>query len=82
MTVTEMPQRKKKTALHAHAQDGELSAIDILSVAGLLNHFGKQTNLDKISLSPVLLRKGTTQLALYGLGEFGACLLLFSGKSG
>lgn len=48
--------------------EGSLSAIDILSTAGLLNHFGKATNCDNIDMSPVLLKKGETKLALYGLG--------------
>ncbi|XP_078483413.1 double-strand break repair protein MRE11 [Ciona intestinalis] len=60
-------------SIHGNHDDpsgaGELSAIDLLSVTGLLNHFGKQTKLDVISLSPVLLQKGTTKLALYGLGS-------------
>jgi len=51
------------------------SAIDILSVAGLLNHFGKQegSNVNRkgncIEISPVLLQKGRSNLALYGLGN-------------
>uniref|UniRef100_H2YQ23 Calcineurin-like phosphoesterase domain-containing protein n=1 Tax=Ciona savignyi TaxID=51511 RepID=H2YQ23_CIOSA len=60
-------------SIHGNHDDptgvGELSAIDLLSVTGLLNHFGKQTTLDEIKLSPVLLQKGTTKVALYGLGS-------------
>ena len=46
-----------------------MSAIDILSAAGVLNHFGKAENCDKIDMTPVLLKKGDTKLALYGLGS-------------
>jgi double-strand break repair protein MRE11 len=49
--------------------DGNLSALDILSTAGLINYFGKSREVDDISMMPVLLRKGSTQLALYGLGN-------------
>ncbi|NXJ78829.1 MRE11 protein, partial [Trogon melanurus] len=45
-----------------------LCALDILSCAGLLNHFGYSTSVEKIDISPILLRKGRTQIALYGLG--------------
>ncbi|KAL7746139.1 meiotic recombination [Sorochytrium milnesiophthora] len=49
--------------------DGNLSALDLVSITGLVNYFGKCKEVDDISVSPVLLRKGTTQLALYGLGN-------------
>ncbi|XP_006018710.1 double-strand break repair protein MRE11, partial [Alligator sinensis] len=45
-----------------------LCALDILSCAGLLNHFGRSVSVEKIDISPVLLRKGSTKIALYGLG--------------
>ena len=43
--------------------------MDILSVANLINYFGKTANVESIEVSPVLLQKGTTRLALYGLGS-------------
>ena len=46
-----------------------MSAIDLLNVCGLLNHFGKAPNVDKIEISPLLLQKGQTKLALFGLGS-------------
>ena len=49
--------------------EGNLSAVDILSTAGLVNYFGKTREVDDITMMPVLLRKGTSQLALYGLGS-------------
>jgi len=58
-------------------QEGALCALDVLSAAGLLNYFGKvdlasddQERDDKgIKIRPVLLRKGGTHLALYGVGN-------------
>ncbi|XP_006821584.2 double-strand break repair protein MRE11-like [Saccoglossus kowalevskii] len=44
-------------------------ALDLLSVVGLVNHFGKITSLEKIEISPILLQKGRTKLAMYGLGS-------------
>ncbi|KAJ3044688.1 Double-strand break repair protein mre11a [Rhizophlyctis rosea] len=49
--------------------DGSLCALDILSVAGLVNYFGKQDEVDDIAIKPILLQKGTTRLALFGLGN-------------
>jgi double-strand break repair protein MRE11 len=46
-----------------------LCSLDLLSASGLVNFFGCYTNLDKIEVKPVLLKKGHTQLALYGLGS-------------
>ncbi|XP_037522882.1 double-strand break repair protein MRE11 [Rhipicephalus sanguineus] len=45
-----------------------LSIIDVLATSGLVNYFGKVTDLTNVRLSPVLLRKGRMLLALYGLG--------------
>uniref|UniRef100_A0A6I8T0A3 Double-strand break repair protein n=1 Tax=Xenopus tropicalis TaxID=8364 RepID=A0A6I8T0A3_XENTR len=46
-----------------------LCALDILSCAGLVNHFGRATSVEKIDISPVLLQKGRSKIALYGLGS-------------
>lgn len=46
-----------------------LCALDILSCAGFVNHFGRSMSVEKIDISPVLLQKGSTRLALYGLGS-------------
>lgn len=46
-----------------------MCSLDLLSVTGLVNYFGKQENVDDIAIKPILLRKGTTKLALYGLGN-------------
>ncbi|GAB1520427.1 meiotic recombination [Rhizoctonia solani] len=55
--------------------DGALCALDMLSVAGLINYIGKSDLSASddpnagIQIKPVLLRKGTTQLSLYGVGN-------------
>ncbi|TPX61200.1 hypothetical protein PhCBS80983_g01238 [Powellomyces hirtus] len=49
--------------------DGSLCALDLLSAAGLVNYFGKQVEVDDISIKPILLQKGSSKLALYGLGN-------------
>ncbi|KAL7461780.1 hypothetical protein ACHAXS_002186 [Conticribra weissflogii] len=46
-----------------------LSAIDLLAVSNLLNYFGRQDQVDNVQVSPVLLQKGTTKVALYGMGS-------------
>ena len=51
------------------AGDGGLAALDILSTANLINYFGRAGNFEKIALAPVLIRKGATKLALYGIGH-------------
>lgn len=47
--------------------DELLSPLDLLSVGALLNHFGRVTNNDHITIYPLLFNKGSTNLALYGL---------------
>ncbi|XP_074647490.1 double-strand break repair protein MRE11-like [Tubulanus polymorphus] len=60
-------------SIHGNHDDpagkGNLCAIDVLASAGLLNHFGKSDSLEEVTMSPVLLQKGATRLALYGLGS-------------
>uniref|UniRef100_A0A8C2C940 Double-strand break repair protein MRE11 n=1 Tax=Cyprinus carpio TaxID=7962 RepID=A0A8C2C940_CYPCA len=46
-----------------------LCAIDLLSCAGLINHFGRSRSVEKLEISPVLLKKGNTRIALYGIGS-------------
>ena len=46
-----------------------LSALDLLSVSNLINYFGRQDQVDNIQVSPVLLQKGETKVALYGMGS-------------
>uniref|UniRef100_A0A8C2VRC9 Calcineurin-like phosphoesterase domain-containing protein n=1 Tax=Chinchilla lanigera TaxID=34839 RepID=A0A8C2VRC9_CHILA len=46
-----------------------LCALDILSCTGFINHFGCTISVEKIGISPILLQKGSTKIALYGLGK-------------
>ncbi|KAI5295163.1 meiotic recombination, partial [Ascosphaera acerosa] len=49
--------------------EGHLAALDVLQVAGLLNYYGRTPESDNIQVKPVLLQKGQTKLALYGLSN-------------
>ena len=46
-----------------------LCALDLLSASGVLNYFGKTSSVDEIEIAPLLMRKGPTKLAIYGLGS-------------
>ncbi|CCF56629.1 hypothetical protein KAFR_0B03320 [Kazachstania africana CBS 2517] len=49
--------------------DSLLYPMDLLHVCGLVNHFGKVLESDKINIKPLLFQKGNTKLALYGLAS-------------
>lgn len=49
--------------------DSLLCPMDLLQVTGLVNHFGKVLEADKINMVPLLFQKGNTKLALYGLAS-------------
>jgi len=51
------------------SQEGTYSALDVLAISGLLNYYGKNPQSDKIEIKPVLLQKGRTKLALYGMSN-------------
>jgi double-strand break repair protein MRE11 len=46
-----------------------LSAIDYLAQANLVTYFGKAPDSRRITVTPILLQKGATKLALYGFGN-------------
>ena len=46
-----------------------LAALDVLAISNLINYFGRQDQVNKIEISPLLLQKGSTKIALYGLGS-------------
>lgn len=48
---------------------GFLLPLDLLSVSGMINHFGIVSNNENIEVTPLLFRKGLTKLALYGLAN-------------
>ncbi|XP_014273962.1 double-strand break repair protein MRE11 [Halyomorpha halys] len=60
-------------SIHGNHDDpsgfGRMSALDILSTSGLINYFGKWTDLNNISLKPLLMSKGSSNLAIYGLSN-------------
>jgi double-strand break repair protein MRE11 len=49
--------------------DGHYCSLDLLQASGLLNYFGRIPETDKIDVKPVLLQKGQTKLALYGMSS-------------
>jgi double-strand break repair protein MRE11 len=60
-------------AIHGNHDDpsghGSFSALDLLQVSGLVNYYGRQPQTDVVEIKPVLLQKGRTKLALYGLSN-------------
>ncbi|KOX68243.1 Double-strand break repair protein MRE11 [Melipona quadrifasciata] len=57
-------------SIHGNHDDpsfGAVGSMDLLSVSGLVNYFGKCTNLTHITVSPIIIKKGETHIALYGL---------------
>lgn len=60
-------------SIHGNHDDpsgfGRLSSLDILSITGLVNYFGKWTNLERVNINPIMIRKGDTKLALFGLSH-------------
>ena len=49
--------------------DGHFCSLDLLQCAGLVNYFGRIAEADNIEAKPVLLQKGQTKLALFGLSN-------------
>uniref|UniRef100_A0A8D8VIU0 Double-strand break repair protein n=1 Tax=Cacopsylla melanoneura TaxID=428564 RepID=A0A8D8VIU0_9HEMI len=45
-----------------------VAALDIVSNSGLVNYFGKCTNLNEITLHPLIIQKNETKIAIFGLG--------------
>ena len=60
-------------SIHGNHDDpsglGSTSCLDLIHEAGLVNYFGKITDLKHIKVRPVLLRKGSVKVALYGLSH-------------
>lgn len=46
-----------------------LAALDLLSAANFVNYFGKSDKVDAIEVFPILMIKGETRVAIYGLGN-------------
>ncbi|KAL8714355.1 MAG: hypothetical protein Q9220_001688 [cf. Caloplaca sp. 1 TL-2023] len=49
--------------------EGHFAALDLLQASGLVNYFGRTPESDNIQIKPVLLQKGITKLALYGMSN-------------
>eukprot|EP00930_Biecheleria_cincta_P025372 TRINITY_DN18074_c0_g2_i1.p1 TRINITY_DN18074_c0_g2~~TRINITY_DN18074_c0_g2_i1.p1 ORF type:complete len:763 (-),score=132.80 TRINITY_DN18074_c0_g2_i1:310-2337(-) len=49
--------------------ESNLCAANLLEVAGLVNYFGRSEDLEDIVVRPLLIRKGRSQVAIYGLGN-------------
>ncbi|KAG5894927.1 hypothetical protein JTB14_008886 [Gonioctena quinquepunctata] len=47
----------------------QISAMDLMSTSGLINYFGRWNSFEKVEIEPILLQKGQTKLALYGLSH-------------
>ncbi|KAI9316113.1 Metallo-dependent phosphatase-like protein [Dichotomocladium elegans] len=60
-------------SIHGNHDDpsgmGNLCALDLLQIGGHVNHFGRAYDVKHIKISPVLFKKGSSRLALYGLGN-------------
>ena len=52
-----------------NSQEGHLAALDILQMSGLINYYGRTPESDNVLVKPVLLQKGNTKLALYGMSN-------------
>lgn len=46
-----------------------LSSMDILSSTGLINYFGKWHDLTRVDITPIVIKKNETKVALYGLSH-------------
>ncbi|PRP74445.1 DNA repair exonuclease [Planoprotostelium fungivorum] len=51
------------------AGDGGLASLDLLAVTNLVNYFGKNDNIDDVTVYPILMRKGDTKVSIYGMGN-------------
>ncbi|ORX58701.1 DNA repair exonuclease [Hesseltinella vesiculosa] len=60
-------------SIHGNHDDpngpGNLCSLHLLSMAGLVNYFGKHSNVQNLAVQPILMQKGDSKLCLYGLGN-------------
>ncbi|XP_049541207.1 double-strand break repair protein MRE11 [Anopheles darlingi] len=60
-------------SIHGNHDDttgfGHISAMELLGTNGLVNYFGKWNDLNNVVIKPIMLKKGETKLALYGLSH-------------
>lgn len=43
--------------------------MDLIETSGLMTYFGRSSSLEEVIIDPILLKKGGTQLAIYGLSH-------------
>ncbi|EFN86093.1 Double-strand break repair protein MRE11 [Harpegnathos saltator] len=56
--------------IHGNHDDpsfGTVGSMDVLSATGFVNYFGKWTDLTRVVMPPIILKKRNTHIALYGL---------------
>ncbi|KAI8644707.1 Metallo-dependent phosphatase-like protein [Parasitella parasitica] len=60
-------------SIHGNHDDpsgvGNLCALNLLQVSGLVNYFGASQSIEDVEIHPILMKKGNSSLALYGLGN-------------
>ncbi|KAG2196116.1 hypothetical protein INT46_005313 [Mucor plumbeus] len=60
-------------SIHGNHDDpsgvGNLCALNLLQVSGLVNYFGASQSIEDVNIHPIVMRKGNSSLALYGLGN-------------
>lgn len=60
-------------SIHGNHDDisgfGRLSSMDVLSSTGLLNYIGRWTDLTNVEISPIVLNKNGTKIAIYALSH-------------
>jgi double-strand break repair protein MRE11 len=60
-------------SIHGNHDDpsgvGNLCALNLLSVSGMINYFGASSSVEDVTIYPILMQKGHSKLALYGLGN-------------
>lgn len=58
-------------SIHGNHDDfsgfGNMSPLDLLSDTGLINYFGRWSDLTNVRINPIMLQKDKTKLAVYGL---------------
>jgi len=52
-----------------HDDPSSFGCLSSLDLGSLVNYKGRCTNLTKVEIKPVLLQKGATELAIYGLSQ-------------
>uniref|UniRef100_A0A1Y1N0S8 Mre11 DNA-binding domain-containing protein n=1 Tax=Photinus pyralis TaxID=7054 RepID=A0A1Y1N0S8_PHOPY len=47
----------------------QISVLDVIAASGLINYFGRLNDYKMINIKPILLKKGKSKLAIYGLSH-------------